>query len=1007
MNANLRFPALALALACAAIGAAPAPAGASAFAVEKWEAGTCIEKDCTDAGSSSLFYTQAAGHPNVGITDFRFTTSTVDAGLPGFEYKVPEGHVKNVRVDLPPGLAVNPEATGALCTEAELNADNDECPSESQVGEDEATGTAEVLGVEKTVTEDFPVYNMVRKPGEPSRFGVEINSSLVKLAGVEGHTYLEGGLSWRPEAPDGENSGVASGDYHEFFEIREIPTKPELIESKLIFWGVPQEHQEGAKKPPTAFITLPSTCSSKQITYLHVDSYGEPENYLAYSNETPVTATGCEALAFDPKLSLAPETTQSDRPDGVTTQLHVPQLTGEPSKPNSPDVQNAKVTLPEGMTLNPSAANGLEACSGGMTSGECPAASQVGAFEVDAPGIPNGSLTGGVYVGSPEAGKSPESGGEYRIFLIGEAAQYGVGLRLEGRVSANEQTGRLTATFSNAPQVPFENLILRFRGGPRAPLANPLSCGPAEPSAAITPYGGEPAKAAETSGFVVDANGAGEACPSSLPFSLKQSLTPASPAHAGEYDQAAFSLSRGEGEQYLSKISTTLPEGLLGAIPSVTLCGESEANAGTCPSSSQIGAVSVTAGAGSEPYAFSGLAYLTGPYDGDPYGLSVVVPAVAGPYDLGDVNTRAGISVGMYNGRVTLTATLPSIVGGVPLRLRSLSVSVNRSGFMFNPTSCGEQPTESLFTSSANTNDSLATPFQVSDCGALAFQPSFSASTGSHSSKLDGASIQVKVTQPAGRQQANISELQMQLPKQLVARLSTLQKACTAAEFETGPPPGACKPTARVGSVTVSTPVLPGQLTGSVYFVSHGAEAFPDLDLVLNGDGVEVVLVGHTHIAHSSVTTSTFENLPDVPISSVTVTLPMASNSAVAATGRLCDANLVAPTTIIAHNGAKIVQNTTITVSGCPVLMLAHHVRHGRLIAKLWVPEAGRVRIGGRATGMKVVRVKRPGEITVSVRLSSGALAALHRRHGHGPKLRVGFVPASGHNTSGLTLELR
>ncbi len=929
MRTRAWLPAL---LAGALLGALSlAPAAAQAIEVSKWEAGTCVEEGCNDATPSS-FYTQAAGHPDFGITDFEFPSHEVAP----FDDE-PEGKVKDVRVDLPAGLAVNPEAT-ETCSEAQL--DEFKCPSGSQVGVDEATGTASLLksllSLNATVTEEFPVYNMARKPGEPARFGVEVNSPTLELLAktgndIRGQIYLEGGISWHQEAPTSEDSGVESGDYHEYFKIQNIPQQPELIESRLIFWGIPQEHQKSPTSPPRAFITLPSTCSSKPVTHLHVDSYEDPGDFGAYENQAPVTATGCNALAFHPALSLAPETTQSDLPDGITGTLHVPQTTDEPSKPDSPDVQSAEVTLPEGMTLNPSAAHELEACGDEQfAGGSCAASSQVGSFSVNAPGIPDGALAGGVYVAAPVPGKGPETGEQFRIFLLGEAVQYGVGLRLEGRVSASATTGRLTATFANAPQVPVEDLTLHFRSGPRTPLANPLACGAAVPAAAITPYGGEPAAAAAASGFVVDANGAGGACPATLPFSLTQSLVPQSPAQAGAYGPSSFSLARADGQQYLSKIATTLPAGLVGAIPSVPLCSEAAANAGTCAASSRIGTVTVAAGSGAEPYDFTGRAYLTGPYGGAPYGLSVVVPAVAGPYDLGQVVTRAALSVGTYSGRITVTSTLPSIVGGVPLRLRSLDVDVNRPNFLINPTSCALLAAESALTSTLGVGQSLSSPFQVGGCGALPFKPSLKVSSGAKTSKLGGASFDVKLTQPA--HQANIRELQVQLPKQLVARLTTLQKACPAQTFEAGPPPGGCKASSIVGHVTVTTPVLPDKLIGTAYFVSHGSEAFPDLELVLNGDGVTVVLVGHTHIARSSITTSTFEDLPDVPVSSVAVTLPVGRNSALSANlsprGSLCRVKLLAPATIVAQDGARITQRLRIGVSGCHVK--ARHKRKGK-----------------------------------------------------------------------------
>jgi hypothetical protein len=206
----------------------------------------------------------------------------------------------------------------------------------------------------------------------------------------------------------------------------------------------------------------------------------------------------------------------------------------------------------------------------------------------------------------------------------------------------------------------------------------------------------------------------------------------------------------------------------------------------------------------------------------------------------------------------------------------------------------------------------------------------------------------------------------------------------------------------------VTTPVLPGKLTGTAWFVSHGNEAFPDLDLVLSDGGVQVVLVGHTHIARSSITTSTFEDLPDVPISNVTVELPLGPDSALAAEGALCAAGLAAPTTIVAQNGAKITKNTSIGVSGCAVKVLSKHLRGRRLELTLWVPEAGRVTVTALGRG-KVVSagVRKAGDVTIAVPLPQRAMAAIHARHPRELKLGVAFAPKTGHNSSAVKLAVR
>jgi hypothetical protein len=921
-------------IACVVVGSAASPAYAE-FGVKRWEAGTCKVTSCKDAGSNPQeeFFTQAAGHPDFGITDFEMNYKSSLVG------DQPEGHVKDVRVDLPQGVSVNPEAT-EQCTEAHL--DESKCPAESKVGEDEATGTVGGL----TVTEKFPVYNMVREYGEPARFGVEVKSAALSLLGISAILYLEGGISWyhEPPAAGEESSGVPTGNYHEFFKIQGIPTSPELVESKLIFWGIPQQHT--GVGTPKAFITLPSTCSERPITYLHVDSYENPGHFLAYENQTPVTATGCGSLAFAPSISQKPETTKSDAPDGTEVSLHVPQSTDEPEKVDSPDMQTAQVTLPEGMTLNPSAANGLEGCTNaeiGMGSDApigCPAKSIIGTVTVEAPGIPNGSLTGSVYVGVPES-QEPSSGKEYRIFIAAEAPQYGVGIRLEGNVSANPTTGRLTTTVSGGPQVPFENFRLKFNGTATTPLANPLVCGVASTTAALAPYTGAPAANA-FSPFTVDSDGKGGACPSPLPFSLAQSAT-SKPTTGGVSTSFTLGLARAEGQQYISQLTTTLPPGLLGEIPAVALCGEPMAGLGTCSSASAIGTATVTLGSGESPLTLSGTAYLTGPYAGAPYGLSVAVPAEkVGPFDYGTIVTRATISVNPYTAQVTVASQLPTIVGGVPLRMRTLTVSVNRPGFMLNPTNCDTLDTTTSLTSTFGTPQQIQTPFQATGCDSLPFKPRLTASSSAKTSRADGAALNVKVTYPAGTQ-ANISSVLLTIPKILPVRQSALNNACREATFDTSP--SDCPGSTHVGEASVVTPVLPGKLTGYALFVSHGGAAFPNLDIVLSDDGVTVILVGDTNISPKGVTTSDFAALPDVPISSFETRLPTGKSSALAAKGNLCKGALEIPTTITAQNGEVIKQSTKVAVAGCPRKhhgkrhrhhrgRAGHHHRGGRVVYK-------------------------------------------------------------------------
>ncbi len=300
------------------------------------------------------------------------------------------------------------------------------------------------------------------------------------------------------------------------------------------------------------------------------------------------------------------------------------------------------------------------------------------------------------------------------------------------------------------------------------------------------------------------------------------------------------------------------------------------------------------------------------------------MPVVAGPFSLGNSITRATINVDPKTGRVIVGSNLPTIVkGGIPVRLRSVTVEINRPNFLTNPTNCGVLATESTVTGLGNpgTSVSLSSPFQVSNCSALAFKPSFKASTSGTPTKAGGASLETTISQAAG--QANIKSVSVQLPKQLPSRLTTLQKACAAATFEANP--AACPAESVVGGARAKTPVLSGKLTGPAILVSHAGAAFPDLDLVLDANGVRVILVGNTDIKNG-ITTTTFASTPDVPVTSITLNLPMGPHSALAAFGNLCAKPLVMPTTIVGQNGVMFKQNTIVKAAGCGVRIVGHKV---------------------------------------------------------------------------------
>lgn len=882
-----------------------APAAQAGFGVTEsnFEAGTCNVPSCTyesvEANPGEAF-TQAAGHPPWGITGLELNHTGTGGG------RVPEGELKRLRVDVPAGLAADPQALPE-CSMAQFEANS--CPADTKAGrtELEAHVLLTVVNVPGTV------YNLQRRPGLPLLFG--INSGVEPLVNV--HIFLEGHVSYAHEDVL-QTRGIPSGDYHEYFEIDNIPREGEMLGVKVPIGVVKSKLLFEGRAGQGNFLTLPSVCSGT-TSYLEVESYsGEVSSTPTHP---PVGVEGCDKVPFKPSVTVTPENTGSDQPDGATAEVKAPQNAGE-NEINTSDIKDVRVTLPEGMTLNPSAAHGLAACTaaqigmGTTNPVACPAASKVGTVTIETD-LPPGSLAGNVYLGSPSG--APITEPPYTIYLDAEST-LGVSVRLQGSVTPDPSTGRLRATFANNPQLPFSEVILKLNGGPRAPIANPLVCGGAAVETLFTPYTGL-APALSSTPFTTTG------CPLPLPFALTQS-TLSSSADAGAYTSYAFNLARADGQQYLSHVTTVLPPGLVGAIPSVPLCGEPQAQAGTCAPASEIGKATVRVGAGSEPYAFTGPVYLTGPYGGAPYGLSVAVPAAAGPFDLGSgpcdcVLTRAAIGVDPYSARVIATSSLPTIVKGVPLRLKSLSVAVTRPSFLFNPTNCGPLSTDSTLTSTFGATQSVSSPFQAANCAALPFKPRFKVASSAKTSKRDGASLRVELDMHP--HQANVASVRAQLPVALPARLSTLQQACPEATFRQDP--RTCPSGALVGGASVSTPVLPDRLSGPAYLVSHGGLAFPDLDLILEGDGVRVILVGNTSIRRG-ITSSTFASIPDVPVSSFALNLPVGPHSALAANGNLCKHKLIMPTTITAQNGAQIRQRTRIAVTRCHARKARH--RHHR-----------------------------------------------------------------------------
>jgi hypothetical protein len=460
-----------------------------------------------------------------------------------------------------------------------------------------------------------------------------------------------------------------------------------------------------------------------------------------------------------------------------------------------------------------------------------------------------------------------------------------------------------------------------------------------------------------------------------------------------------MTVSRNDGQQNIQGIQLHMPPGLSGLLTGVELCGEAQANAGSCSPNSLIGETTVSVGLGGDPFSVTGgKVYITGPYEGAPFGISVVVPAKAGPYDLGQVVVRGRIGVDPTTSALTVTTNsqaqgyaIPHILDGIPLEIKHVNFTTTRSRFTFNPTSCNPMAITGAIGSDEGATSPVSVPFQATNCAALKFEPKFSVSTSGKTSKANGASLTAKVTYPNVPQgtDANLAKVKVELPKQLPSRLTTLQKACLAKVFEANP--AACPSQSVVGHVRVITPVLPVPLEGPAYFVSHGGAAFPDLTIVLQGYGVTVELVGTTFIDKHGVTSSTFKTTPDVPFRTFELTLPQGPFSAVTANTNLCQATLAMPTEFTAQNGAEIHQSTPIEVTGCSTkLALLSHTLHGRtLTLKVYVPGAGKLHASGK--GLSSASKSANGRGTVTITLHA------NKNHRFKTKLKLTFAPSTGH----------
>jgi hypothetical protein len=694
------------------------------------------------------------------------------------------------------------------------------------------------------------------------------------------------------------------GSYGLTANIHDISSLLTLGGASLTLWGVPGDpSHDGARcgelgfscgpsnAPQAAFMTNPTNCGGGPLTTTaSVDSWQNPDQ-PSTASATQTAPTGCDQLSFAPGLKVSPDTTQADTPAGYDVDLTVPQ-NQDPFGLATPDVQNVSVSLPSGTALSAAVANGLQGCSDAQfAASSCPDASKVGTVSIKTPVLPD-QLTGSVWIGSPTASQT------FRMFLIATADN--VTIRLTGLINPNSSTGQLTTVFSNNPQLPFSELNLSLFGGPLAPLANPQTCGTATTTSSITPYGA----AAATPSSSFDVTG----CPSGA-FAPTFTAGTTNPT-AGAFSPFSLTFSRQDGQSDLSSITATLPPGLFAKIKGVPLCANAQASAGTCSSASQVGTATVGSGSGSHPLFLSGPVYLTGPYNGGAYGLATVVPAIAGPYNLGTVVVRQSLRIDPNDAHVTAVSDpFPTILDGVPLRIKTINLNLDRPGFIINPTSCAPSQIAGTISSVGGAAAPVSSRFQVAGCSSLSFVPTLGINLSGKGATTSGKHPTLVATLKAPSQEANLESAKVTLPLSLALDPKNSQVVCSVAAAAALN----CPAKTIVGKASAVSPLLPDPLNGNVYLVqgirtnSKGQQikTLPSLLIPLSGD-VALTLHAKTSVDGAGRLISTFSGIPDAAVSNFKLTINGGSKGILVITGSgrsICKSAQTGSGLLGAHSG--------------------------------------------------------------------------------------------------------
>jgi hypothetical protein len=909
-------------------------------------------------GRDGLPATGADSHPYQYTTSFSLNQNP---SLPGVDapFLPAGGSLKELEVALPPGLIGNPTAI-ERCSPQQFNTIvsefHNQCPPGSVVGQ------VALQVLEGRSTSDLaPLYNLVPPKGMPAQLGFEVLAAPI---------YIDTKLR------TGSDYGVTT-------YLHNVTEAERISVSRVTIWGTPWDKSHdrvrggcGAevnpeKEPcsvegtPRPFLRAPSSCENSPFATISIESWVRPPASASESSTEPAP-TACNQPPFTPTIEAKPTTNVADSPTGLHVHLHLPQEENEePEGIAEADLRDATVTLPPGLSVNPSSANGLGACSeqdigyegereGRQTfspaAANCPVSAKIGSVEVDTPLVDH-PLPGSIYLA-----KQSENpfGSLLALYLTVSDPQTGVVVKLPGKVSVDPLTGQITNTFEQNPQVPFEDLKVDLFEGARAPLRTPATCGesPTTPSFTTTtsltpwtaPASGPPATPSDS--FQIEHAPAGGACATSksaLPNSPSFEAGTENPL-AGAYSPFILKLSRPDGSQELTGLNLTLPAGLSARLAGTPECsaagvaqalsrtnpgeGAAELQSPSCPAASQLGTVTVGAGAGPTPFYAQGKAYLAGPYKGAPLSMLIITPAVAGPFDLGSVAVRAALYLNPETAQVTVRSDpIPTIEQGIPLDVRSIAVKIDKPDFTLNPTSCEAKAITGEAISTQGQAAALNNRFQVGGCQNLGFHPNLALKLKGPTKRAKNPALTATLTYPKGSY-ANIKSAQVTLPHSEFLEQAHIKTVCTRPELASH----TCPAASIYGSATAETPLLDKPLSGPVYLGVGFGHKLPDLVADLNGQ-IEVLLNGKVDTGKGNGLRNTFEVVPDAPVSKFTLSLFGGKKGLIVNSEDLCgpQAKTKAIADFTAQNG-KVFDTTPVVANGCGggAKKGKHAKKHGR-----------------------------------------------------------------------------